>query len=114
MLEPWARPQGVPTDIRPSKRTLAEFSLASRTVSAATSPSRILPSPETRDTLSALASDTGRIPTKTPVPEVRPDNRTNPELAVANRRLLLVAGLGAMVIGILAGVLAMVLWRHPM
>ena len=114
LLEPWAKPGGTATDVRPSKRTLAEFSLASRTVATATSSSssRLLPPVSPPDTLSALAGDTGRHAAKPhlPGPGVV---EAHPEVAKANRRLLLVAGAAALVIGALAGVLAMLLWMKP-
>ncbi|MBY0232961.1 MAG: serine/threonine protein kinase, partial [Gemmataceae bacterium] len=69
LLEPFS--QGV--SVRPSKRTLAEFSLAARTVASPTAQgtsSRLLAPPVAPpDTLSAQADDTGRMPAKAPVAE---------------------------------------------
>jgi serine/threonine protein kinase len=100
-LEPWACPGGRPVDVKPSRRTLAEFALPSRVGP----PSTRMPKPEAeRDTFARQKDDTARLSgPRTPAPATK--------AAGVSHRLLLLGGALMLALGALGGVLMVWLLR---
>jgi serine/threonine protein kinase len=107
-LVPWA--SQAPQPEGRSSRNLAEIRIGARTGTlAATSTARLLPTPAAPDTLTAQAQeDTAQIETK-PVPE-SPVRDVTLGQENTGKKLLLLGGVVAGVLGLVAGVILFLLW----